>query len=891
MKVRDIIRDTIWMPGRGYSGDHKPAISILLPTYRRGASGLFRRAVESVLGQTLEDIELIIVDDASTDGTADQISEFMRDDGRVSCLLHPRNIGLPAVSEFEAFAKARGNFIAFAFDDDFFYPDAMEQLLKHSLLNPNRVCYGNAIWRVPDQGALNGAVVRLGQSLSSYNLRSSNVIANCAVLLPRYIVDEIGFYDPNILMVRICDWDLWRRVGEFYLLHHIDIDVAEVTGPAQDDSLGRTYLLPSGACDEWMRATTRDLRPEDLYNVDVFEILPGLSSSTQSAIVDLAENHLAKRPWLRKSDQHPAAETEKTIFVLTYEYNASTTLCFEYLPKSIRGRIRIVSLRDGLPILELSHASCLIVVRFLECYQEWIRAAMDISIPVYYFIDDNLMELSSKENVNMPEEFSVAVIRQKLSKFSGVIVTSQALNDYFLDNLIHKNLFVYPVSYSKRPISLAAPRGVSGVAGALIPDLVIASIGGSHRQFGLRESILPAVQRLAGEGYRIHFVLCGGSVEDREHLSKMEGDSRIKVTFEPLQLDWNRALLQLAERRPDVLVHAPSRTINNRYKTLNVALCAYVLDAVLVVPNDKPYDIPSFDGAAVKVDPVHEPRAWLQALMELLSNRQSWDRYKQVNATFCRTHFSGERNVAVLNEIIENAPAVNSTLVESRLKGYFSKTPADAGNILNESLKGSLLELSALRSKIRRYRRFKPRLSRDDLWPHVSPAFDDIRRYVEANNIRGANNYLELSDAIQQKDFIEYLVPIKSGEIKAISCVFSSEGLHEGLLGIEFVSPSGEIAIQSTVALERVSLQLPVSFDMKGTIVPKDGIWRLRLFARSNWPIYALEFVTYSYLGWTRKIMAPFAGIEYVKPVQMGNKVGSGRLEEHASTAGTAGQS
>src|SRR4051812_4886578 len=99
MQVKDLIRGTIWLPGSDWDPNRQPKISVLLPTFRRGKSGLFRRCVNSVLSQTLEDLELIIVDDASTDGTADQIAEFQKRDRRVSCLRHSSNIGLPAISE------------------------------------------------------------------------------------------------------------------------------------------------------------------------------------------------------------------------------------------------------------------------------------------------------------------------------------------------------------------------------------------------------------------------------------------------------------------------------------------------------------------------------------------------------------------------------------------------------------------------------------------------------------------------------------------------------------------------------------------------------------------------------------------------------------------------
>lgn len=880
MKVRDIIKDTLWTPGFGYSDDHKPAISVLLPTYRRGASGLFRKAVESVLEQTLEDIELIIIDDASTDGTADQIAEFMRKDGRVSCLRHPRNIGLPAVSEFEAFTKARADFIAFAFDDDFFYADALEKLLEHSLENPGRVCYGQVVTRAMERGSSVVHLGRLGQPLNYFNLRSWNSIPNCAVLLPRFVIEDIGFYDPHIVMSRICDWDLWRRVGERYLLQHVNVDVGEVTGPATDDSLGKTYALVPGASEEWMRSGQRSLAPNDILEVDVFSSRLGISSRTTGTIEDLAANHITNRPWLSEESSLRGAAQDKSIFVLTQRHDASTTLCFDYLPRAVRGSMRIIRSQGGFPLSELAHASCIIVVRHFDVHGDWIDAAVKLGIPMYYFIDDNIMELVLKESYKDIEDFSLNAIRLKLRNFSGVLVSTSRLAEYFEANLLHKNVCIFPISYAASPPKLPVAKRKTGAG------LTIASVGGKHRHRGLKDYVLPALRQIADKTCKIHIVVGGCFPEDYDNFKEIGiQDENFEITLLPFDVDWNRAVLQISEYNPDIVVHSPSQTANNKYKTLNVALCAYLLNALLVVPNDEPYDTPEFDASAIRVEPSQEPRAWFLALKEIISTRETWDRYKQANATFCRTHFSGEQNLIVLNEILENAPVVNPTLVESRLKEmYFSKASASTSSPDAEPLRMSLLELSSLRSRIRRYRRFKPRLSHEDLWPRISPAFEDIRQYILANRIRTANSYLELSDAIQDKDFVEYPILLKSGTLRSISCAFSSEGFHEGFVGVELVDPDGKIVTQSGLPLESVNLQFPITFDLKETVVPQGGTWQLRLFARSKWPVYALEFATYSRFGWTRQAVAPFAKVEYADKAQVVKNVANGRAIGGVST-------
>uniref|UniRef100_UPI001C5C92F7 hypothetical protein n=1 Tax=Escherichia fergusonii TaxID=564 RepID=UPI001C5C92F7 len=68
-------------------------------------------------------------------------------------------------------------------------------------------------------------------------------------------------------------------------------------------------------------------------------------------------------------------------------------------------------------------------------------------------------------------------------------------------------------------------------------------------------------------------------------LEKVSSYEALKVTLLPFDVDLSRAQMQLAEYRPDLLLHAPNKTLNNKYKTLNVALSAYILDCVLIVPN------------------------------------------------------------------------------------------------------------------------------------------------------------------------------------------------------------------------------------------------------------------------------------------------------------------
>jgi glycosyltransferase involved in cell wall biosynthesis len=104
-----------------------PLISVVLPTHNR--SRLLRRAVESVLGQTLRDFELIIINDNSTDDTAQVLAELQAQDARIRILHREANSGAAAARN-AGIALARGQWVAFQDDDDLWLVEKLERQLR-----------------------------------------------------------------------------------------------------------------------------------------------------------------------------------------------------------------------------------------------------------------------------------------------------------------------------------------------------------------------------------------------------------------------------------------------------------------------------------------------------------------------------------------------------------------------------------------------------------------------------------------------------------------------------------------------------------------------------------------------------------------------------------------
>lgn len=102
-----------------------PEVSVIIPAYN--TESYIARAIASALDQTLHNIEVLVVDDASTDSTAEVARRFQ--DERVRVLVNDQNMGA-AGARNRALREARGNWIAVLDSDDWYAPERLERLLQ-----------------------------------------------------------------------------------------------------------------------------------------------------------------------------------------------------------------------------------------------------------------------------------------------------------------------------------------------------------------------------------------------------------------------------------------------------------------------------------------------------------------------------------------------------------------------------------------------------------------------------------------------------------------------------------------------------------------------------------------------------------------------------------------
>lgn len=200
-----------------------PTVSTVIPTFERVQ--FLARAIDSVLGQTFTDVEVIVVDD----GPSEPIADFVRahPDERVVLRRHERNRGVAAARN-TGIAAARGMYVAFLDDDDIWLPTKLERQLEMATGAGAEVVHtlvyvtdgeGN-IYEAPSQRgfALFREVAAAGYPYD-WLLRRSSFFLN-TFLVRRECIERVGGFDEALSTVD--DLDFVHRLRRAYVLHLVD---------------------------------------------------------------------------------------------------------------------------------------------------------------------------------------------------------------------------------------------------------------------------------------------------------------------------------------------------------------------------------------------------------------------------------------------------------------------------------------------------------------------------------------------------------------------------------------------------------------------------------------------------------------------------------------------
>jgi glycosyltransferase involved in cell wall biosynthesis len=216
----------------------RPRVSVVLPTHNRVA--LLERAVESVLGQTTADIELIIVDDVSQDGTGAYLATLGKRDSRVRAVRTAAAKG-GAGARNEGLRFCRGEWTAFLDDDDQWLPTKLQRQLELLSANPSAVACSCGYVRCLPSGASKDVQVVAEATLQQ--LLEGSVLGSASLCMcSTRVLMEIGGFDPTLRSAQ--DMDLWIRLrqrGEIVACREFLVLYQVHTGPRISTDMNSQY--------------------------------------------------------------------------------------------------------------------------------------------------------------------------------------------------------------------------------------------------------------------------------------------------------------------------------------------------------------------------------------------------------------------------------------------------------------------------------------------------------------------------------------------------------------------------------------------------------------------------------------------------------------------------
>ena len=210
-----------------------PQVSVIIPTYNR--AHLLRESIESVLSQTHRDLELIVVDDGSTDDTEKVVSSYLPH----LTYLYQEHQGVSAARN-KGLERAQGNYLTFLDSDDLWLPTKLQLQMRFMKHHPDAlICYTEEIW------------IRRGvrvNPMKKHKKYSGMIFEYClprcivspsSVLIDPRVLDDVGTFDETFEACE--DYDLWLRISSRYPIYLIDTPLIVKRG-GHDDQLSHTII-------------------------------------------------------------------------------------------------------------------------------------------------------------------------------------------------------------------------------------------------------------------------------------------------------------------------------------------------------------------------------------------------------------------------------------------------------------------------------------------------------------------------------------------------------------------------------------------------------------------------------------------------------------------------
>ena len=212
-----------------------PEVSVVMACYN--AERWVEAAIRSALDQSLTDLELVVVNDGSTDGTAHLLSIAAAADSRVRVLSKP-NTGL-SDSLNVGMRAARGEWIARLDADDLAEKGRLQAQMDHLRARPEMVLLGTGFREIDESGA----VIATHLYPTEHNelvrnlVRARSFFPHSSAVFQRDVALSLGGYNPQVAKAQ--DWDLWLRLSEHGQVASLPAPLVRIRRHADRDVLFR----------------------------------------------------------------------------------------------------------------------------------------------------------------------------------------------------------------------------------------------------------------------------------------------------------------------------------------------------------------------------------------------------------------------------------------------------------------------------------------------------------------------------------------------------------------------------------------------------------------------------------------------------------------------------
>ena len=186
-------------------------ISVVLPVYN--AEKYLFETLESIVQQSYREIELIIINHASTDGSQDIIEQYIKNDSRLIVINLEQNVGGPAHPRNIGIAQSKGEYIAFIDADDIWEKDKIKKcmlLAKADIIYHKEIFFKNTLGNA--ETISNTKNYENEKNIFHQLLLNGNNFSPSAIMIKRTILKD-NFFNESALFHTVEDYDLWLRLS------------------------------------------------------------------------------------------------------------------------------------------------------------------------------------------------------------------------------------------------------------------------------------------------------------------------------------------------------------------------------------------------------------------------------------------------------------------------------------------------------------------------------------------------------------------------------------------------------------------------------------------------------------------------------------------------------